>query len=365
MAPKKLPVITKAELVSRYDTDRQVYVTLNNRKVYNVTEFLDDHPGGGDLIAEFAGKDVTTIMQDVISHSHSESAYEMLEEDYLVAILATQEEEKEILTDTNRDSFVVGGQSADSETELSVTTDFDEDFKKNLFLDLNKPLLIQVLFSKFSKEFYLEQVHKPRHYGKGSAPIFGNFLEPLSKTPWYVIPIIWIPADIYCISLALRGLPWYGVATLYALGLFIWTLVEYLLHRFLFHIDKYLPDHPIALTLHFLLHGIHHYLPMDRLRLVMPPTLLVVLTTPLYHLAHLLFPYYWAMSVFAGSFMGYVMYDCTHYFIHHIKLPAFMKNIKVNHLDHHYKNYELGFGVTSKLWDKVFGTELVDASRIR
>lgn len=47
-------------------------------------------------------------------------------------------------------------------------------------------------------------------------------------------------------------------------GNIIWTLLEYGLHRFLFHIDDLLPDANWALVLHFLLHGIHHYLPMDR-----------------------------------------------------------------------------------------------------
>jgi 4-hydroxysphinganine ceramide fatty acyl 2-hydroxylase len=60
--------------------------------------------------------------------------------------------------------------------------------------------------------------------------------------------------------------------------------------------------------------------------------------------------------------MGYIMYDVTHYSLHHIRLPAWLKELKTYHLDHHYKNYELGFGVTSKFWDKVFGTELVETS---
>lgn len=47
-------------------------------------------------------------------------------------------------------------------------------------------------------------------------------------------------------------------------GNFFWTVLEYGMHRFLFHIDDILPDHPVFLTLHFLLHGIHHYMPMDR-----------------------------------------------------------------------------------------------------
>lgn len=47
-------------------------------------------------------------------------------------------------------------------------------------------------------------------------------------------------------------------------GNVIWTILEYTLHRFLFHVDEMLPDTPIFITLHFLMHGIHHYLPMDR-----------------------------------------------------------------------------------------------------
>ena len=60
-------------------------------------------------------------------------------------------------------------------------------------------------------------------------------------------------------------------------GLFGWTLVEYVFHRFIFHIDGKLPNHQAALTLHFLLHGIHHLIPMDHDRLVMPPVLMALL----------------------------------------------------------------------------------------
>lgn len=361
MAGKTLPFITKSEL-SVQDPKKRVLVTLNHRKVYDVTQFLETHPGGGDLIENYAGKDVSEIMTDVDSHDHSETAYALLEQDYLVAILATDEEEAELMTDSNRYMFSVDG---DSEAELSVTTNFDKDYEVNKFLDLNKPLLLQVLFSDFTKEFYIEQVHKPRHYGKGSAPIFGNFLEPLSKTPWWLIPILWIPVDFYIIYLSSQVLQWYKVIGLYAFGLFLWTLIEYCLHRFLFHIDAYLPDHPAFFTLHFLLHGVHHYLPMDRMRLVLPPALLMVLCPPFYKLAHALLPYHMALAAFAGGFMGYILYDCTHYFLHHVRLPWFMKGVKQYHLDHHYKNYELGFGVTSKFWDVVFGTELVNTSKKR
>ena len=116
----------------------------------------------------------------------------------------------------------------------------------------------------------------------------------------------------------------------------------------------------MGLTLHFLLHGIHHYLPMDRYRLVMPPTLFVVLATPFWKLAHTIFYWNWHMAtaVFCGGIFGYICYDLTHYFLHHQNLPLWYKELKKYHLAHHFLDYELGFGVTSRFWDRVFGTEL-------
>lgn len=49
-------------------------------KVYDVTAFLADHPGGDDFILKHAGKDVGQVMKDPAEHEHSESAYDMLDE---------------------------------------------------------------------------------------------------------------------------------------------------------------------------------------------------------------------------------------------------------------------------------------------
>lgn len=82
-----------------------------------------------------------------------------------------------------------------------------------------------------------------------------------------------------------------------------------------------LPDNRVGITLHFLLHGIHHYLPMDKYRLVMPPTLFVVLAAPFWKLARtvLYFNWYAALLAYCGGVFGYVCYDMTHYFLHHRK----------------------------------------------
>lgn len=360
MPGRTLPTLPSAE-VAAHSTAESCYVTVGT-KVYDITPFLDSHPGGSELILDYAGKDVKDAMEDPISHAHSESAWEMLDE-HLIGFVATEKVVdavvagqdpfavlpmeptekgmKELAVNGNgavqditaRDDAKLAGAEAEaedkavyattgmsSEADLSRDTDPRTDYKRHKFLDLDRPLLMQIWNGGFSKDFYLEQVHRPRHYKGGeSAPLFGNFLEPLSKTAWYVVPTVWLPLIAYGLFLASRGLSLPVVAAYWGTGLGLWTIIEYGLHRCLFHIDGYLPDNRVFLTLHFLLHGIHHYLPMDRLRLVMPPTLFLALALPFWKLAHTLFFYDWnaATAVFCGGVFGYVCYDLTHYFLHH------------------------------------------------
>ena len=70
------------------------------------------------------------------------------------------------------------------------------------------------------------------------------------------------------------------------------------------------------------------------------------------------FPAAIANGIIAGSFSMYVVYDTMHYALHHTKLPSYLREMKRYHIEHHYKNYDLGFGVTSKIWDYVFRTVL-------
>lgn len=372
MSADTLPVLTLAEVES-HKSAKSCYVTLGNN-VYDVTDFLDSHPGGAHLILEYGGKDIADILKDESSHAHSETAYEVLDESLVGTLTPKKAPNGSAANGSARpaangdaksagDTFSVHPKTGMScEEDLSKETDYSTDYKTHKFLDLNRPLFPQVWFGGFSKDFYLDQVHRPRHYKGGqSAPIFGNFLEPLTKTPWWMVPTVWLPAIAYGTYLAREGLENdVKLASFWILGLCIWTLAEYGLHRFLFHLDDYLPDNRVGITMHFLLHGVHHYLPMDKYRLVMPPTLFVVLASPFWKLAHLVFYWDWsvAMAVFCGGIFGYVCYDLTHYFLHHQNLPLWYKDLKKYHLQHHFLDYENGFGVTSRFWDRVFGTEL-------
>jgi len=336
--------------------------------VYNVTQFLNDHPGGDDFILKYAGQDIEETMKDKDEHDHSEAAYDMLDE-YLIGRLGTN-------------STTVNDDWEATDDFHPEDTDEAKDYEKNQFLDLRKPLLRQVWQANWSKSYYLQQVHQPRHLPE-PARFFGpSILEYNTRTVWYVVPLFWGPITIY---LFLRSvLQWSGVlpsflahpglplralflvpANNYAKSLFcffvgnaIWTLLEYFFHRFVFHIDYLLPDTPAFLTLHFLMHGVHHYLPMDGLRLVMPPALFFCLQAPFTRLAHILFPAAIANAIISGAFTFYILYDCMHYALHHTKLPAYFREMKKYHLAHHYKNFDLGFGVTSKIWDVIFNTVL-------
>ncbi|KAF5261571.1 Ceramide very long chain fatty acid hydroxylase SCS7 [Fusarium oxysporum f. sp. cepae] len=366
MPSRTKPTFTAAE-VKLHNSASSCYVTIGS-EVYDVTEFVQDHPGGRDLILDYAGQDAKEILQDHASHPHSEAAYEILG-DYHVGFVVSPkaaDSNDSVQSSHNGVGIQDGGvephrrTGVSCEEDLSKVTDIESDYKKHKFLDLSRPLFPQIWFGRFSKDFYLDQVHRPRHYkGGNSAPVFGNFLEPLSKTPWWTIPILWLPCVVYGTHLASLGIDSSFALTVYWLfGLCIWSLIEYSMHRFLFHIEEYLPDNRIAITLHFLLHGIHHYLPMDKYRLVMPPALFVVLAFPFWKLAHFLIfgSWYVATAVFCGAVFGYVCYDMTHYLVHHQNLPLWYKQLKKQHLEHHFLDYENGFGVTSRFWDDIFGT---------
>lgn len=262
MPGRTLPTIPLVEVRSRKSAE-SCYVTIGT-KVYDVTDFIEDHPGGADLILEFGGQDVTAILKDEVTHAHTEAAYEILDE-HLIGFVATEpvldataksdrpgeivplppseQGKTELSADTSSRNLVYEATGMSCAEDLSRETNYGEDYKKHKFLDLNRPLLLQVWNGGFSKEFYLEQIHRPRHYKGGkSAPLFGNFLEPLSMTAWWVVPLVWLPAVAYGTYLASEGLPIHQLIPYWIFGTCFWTLVEYFLHRFLFHVDKYVNE---------------------------------------------------------------------------------------------------------------------------
>lgn len=86
---KRVRIYTEEDL-AQHSSPSSCWVTRDGR-VYDVTSFLADHPGGDDLILNHAGKDIGAVMKDPEEHEHSDSAYDMLDE-YLIGRLGAGEE---------------------------------------------------------------------------------------------------------------------------------------------------------------------------------------------------------------------------------------------------------------------------------
>ena len=73
-----------------------------------------------------------------------------------------------------------------------------------------------------------------------------------------------------------------------------------------------------------------------------------------------MFPEAHSGTVCAGTLTMYVLYDLIHYYMHHSSPKmSYWKDLKKYHMQHHYRNGTIGFGVSSKLWDHVFNTLIV------
>ncbi len=186
-----------------------------------------------------------------------------------------------------------------------------------------------------------------------------DFLEFFTHIHPVTIVIVWGPMTVLLLYLAARTAPLIVIIAAFALGLFLWTLAEYLLHRFLFHYEA---KSEKAKRIFFLFHGVHHAQPQDKTRLVMPLPVSIPLALLFYGLFYLLFAVLlrasaWVNPLTAGFMVGYLIYDLTHYATHHFPMRSgYAKYIKRYHMAHHYKDPNTRFGVSSPLWDWVFGT---------
>ena len=203
------------------------------------------------------------------------------------------------------------------------------------------------------------------------------FRSDLLERTTYVHPLvphlIYVPIVIALLWISPVSV---GATVLYfAIGLLTWTFLEYLLHRFAFHAPEevmkgtheicasleleqpVIPELPtLRHVIYFIFHGVHHEYPSDSRRLVMPP----IASIPMGIVAWLVFSSVLgeaAIPAFTGLLVGYLIYDTTHFVLHHKSMPtAFGRLVKKSHMRHHFLDPDEDYGVSSPLWDIVFGT---------
>lgn len=191
---------------------------------------------------------------------------------------------------------------------------------------------------------------------KGTKKLFNNpILEKLSRTHISVPLTVFA---LYSISLLYWNVTHTTLTASTTIGMFFlgfisFTFVEYLVHRYVYHLSTHTEWRK---KFQYNAHGVHHEFPKDKDRLAMPPLLSITVATILLLLFRL------AMGDFAFAFLpgflvGYAYYLSVHYMVHIYQPPKnFLRFLWVNHSIHHYKDGDIVFGVSSPLWDYVFGT---------
>ena len=203
-----------------------------------------------------------------------------------------------------------------------------------------------------------------------------GILEFFSHVHPAVPHLIFVPVIGVSLYWSIRGGIGTGIGiTMFLGGLAVWSFTEYVIHRFAFHVPEEVDDRAKAITAslepgepvlqhlgwrekaYFITHGVHHFFPNDSLRLVMVPGVSMPLATAFLFAFLAIFGSVLGATFFAGFAMGYLMYDTTHYVVHHHacrgRISAFLKKW---HMRHHYVNPDRDYGVSSPAWDFVWGT---------
>ncbi|NXF16891.1 FA2H hydroxylase, partial [Rhodinocichla rosea] len=342
------------------------------RRLYDLSGFVRLHPGGEQLLRRRAGTDVSAAL-DGPPHRHSENARRWLEQYYVGDIEPGDEQVPPRGRTGTGGTRAVGGAGGHTASAGCLRCwHYNPRLLPQDLVDWQKPLLWQV---GYLGEKYDEWVHQP--VDRPIRLFHSDFLEFLSKTAWYVVFLVWTPVVLYLSWVSYTSLAQgntrlfssftteysipvhkYYFPFIFLLGMILWSLLEYLIHRFVFHMKPPASNYYL-ITLHFLLHGQHHKSPFDSSRLVFPPVPASLVIGFFYGVLRLLLPEVLGLSVFVGGLCGYVIYDMMHYYLHYgsPKKGTYLYGLKAYHVKHHFEHQKSGsFGISTRFWDYPFRT---------
>lgn len=178
-------------------------------------------------------------------------------------------------------------------------------------------------------------------------------MKPLSSMNYYgdfiAYPALILGASVQGLTQA-HIAPIQSWLTAATAGIVMWTLIEYLMHRYAFHRSG-----PLVA-----LHALHHQSPTA---LIGAPTWLTLGTLAMAILLPLGYLWSWnvARGFTTGVMAGYLWYVIVHHLVHHGVSVAWLRRLPARrgyHLRHHYARQPGNFGVTSDVWDRIFSTRL-------
>lgn len=183
-----------------------------------------------------------------------------------------------------------------------------------------------------------------------------DFFEMFSKVHPSTPFILYIPAGLLALGWAFVNhvTSLEVTAVFFPLGWLTWQLMEYFIHKKLFHWEG---NGPFTRKMHDIVHGFHHKYPDDDTRLVMPlgaSLPLVGIVGALLYTAHrpdLTVPY------LIGMLFGYLWYDFIHWSTHYREpWTAWGREQRTHHMAHHFADINSNFGISHRWVDRVMGT---------
>jgi sterol desaturase/sphingolipid hydroxylase (fatty acid hydroxylase superfamily) len=182
-----------------------------------------------------------------------------------------------------------------------------------------------------------------------------NLLERMAYTSAFTVNVTFIPIIVYLAFISIKTHTIGQFIMTWCIGLFMWSLAEYMIHRFTFHFKF---NNQKLKWFHSIFHLSHHQYPHDKRKY----QTLLLLSAPSGVLFYFIFKWIfggYANSIFTGFASGYVFYEFVHYSVHSMKIDfKWGRYLKQHHMHHHFLNQEKNFGVTSVLWDIIFRTQL-------
>jgi 4-hydroxysphinganine ceramide fatty acyl 2-hydroxylase len=220
--------------------------------VYDVEEYMPTHPGGQNLLEDEVGTDIEEKFEEA---EHTKSARRIFKDLPVVGKMARGDE---ATTDEGRsddDAKVTSGGATHTDGG-SLKSKFDFDYNKGLWW--------QVMNTEWTYEEYYDFINDPKALVNPirNVRLFENqLMELITLTPWWLIPAFWTPISLLFLWKSQCSMA--ENALLFIVGLGVWSLKEYLIHRFVFHSEDfaYFPRFSKFYGLHFLMHGIHHAFP--------------------------------------------------------------------------------------------------------
>ncbi len=190
----------------------------------------------------------------------------------------------------------------------------------------------------------------------GSGTLFQNpLLEKLTRTHFAFPVILYFVIGFLSMMCGFlySDASWISLFYLFPTGMLFFSLVEYLIHRFLFHFNA---ETESEKKLQYTIHGVHHEFPKDKDRLVMPPLVSIFLAAFFFVLFILTIGNN-TWFFYSGFVSGYSIYLLIHFAVHRYRPPRnFFRIFWKHHALHHYKSTDGYYSVSFPLWDYLFRT---------